>query len=47
VQQGGTIMKQPTDFFQDFQARMSDLFKKSPAKDVERNVKAMLSAQES
>lgn len=36
-------MKQPNDFFQDFQARMSDLLKHSPAKDVERNVKAMLS----
>lgn len=36
-------MKQPSDFFQDFQARMSELLKQSPAKDVERNVKAMLS----
>jgi hypothetical protein len=36
-------MKQPNDFFQDFQNRMSDLLKHSPAKDVERNVKAMLS----
>lgn len=36
-------MKQPNDIFQDFQARMSDLLKHSPAKDVERNVKAMLS----
>ncbi|MFM0111588.1 accessory factor UbiK family protein [Paraburkholderia nemoris] len=36
-------MKQPNDIFNDFQARMSELFKNSPAKDVERNVKAMLS----
>jgi ubiquinone biosynthesis accessory factor UbiK len=36
-------MKQPNDFFQDFQSRMSDWLKHSPAKDVERNVKAMLS----
>ncbi|RKT25910.1 hypothetical protein B0G69_1640 [Paraburkholderia sp. RAU2J] len=36
-------MKQPNDVFNDFQARMSELFKNSPAKDVERNVKAMLS----
>ncbi|HWX11639.1 MAG TPA: accessory factor UbiK family protein [Trinickia sp.] len=36
-------MKQPNDLFQDFQARMSELLKNSPAKDVERNVKAMLS----
>lgn len=36
-------MKQPNDLFQDFQHRMSDLLKHSPAKDVERNVKAMLS----
>ncbi|HEY3600187.1 MAG TPA: accessory factor UbiK family protein [Paraburkholderia sp.] len=36
-------MKQPNDIFNDLQARMSDLLKNSPAKDVERNVKAMLS----
>ena len=36
-------MKQPNDVFNDFQARMSELLKNSPAKDVERNVKAMLS----
>ena len=36
-------MKQPNDVFNDLQARMSELFKNSPAKDVERNVKAMLS----
>ncbi|WP_334040948.1 accessory factor UbiK family protein [Burkholderia ambifaria] len=36
-------MKQPSDVFNDLQARVSDLLKNSPAKDVERNVKAMLS----
>jgi BMFP domain-containing protein YqiC len=36
-------MKQPNDVFNDLQARLSELFKNSPAKDVERNVKAMLS----
>ncbi|WP_323122621.1 accessory factor UbiK family protein [Burkholderia alba] len=35
-------MKQPSDVFNDLQARVSDLLKNSPAKDVERNVKAML-----
>jgi BMFP domain-containing protein YqiC len=35
-------MRQPNDIFNDLQARMSDLFKNSPAKDVERNVRAML-----
>jgi len=39
----GNTMKQPNDVFNDFQARVSDLFKNSPARDVERNVKAMLS----
>jgi len=39
----GNNMKQPNDVFNDFQARISDLLKNSPAKDVERNVKAMLS----
>ncbi|MDR6444653.1 BMFP domain-containing protein YqiC [Paraburkholderia terricola] len=39
----GNTMKQPNDVFNDFQARMSELFKNSPAKDVERNLKAMLS----
>ncbi|SIT37034.1 conserved hypothetical protein [Paraburkholderia ribeironis] len=39
----GNTMKQPNDVFNDFQARMSELFKNSPAKDIERNVKAMLS----
>jgi BMFP domain-containing protein YqiC len=36
-------MKQPNDVFKDFQTRMGELIKNSPAKDVERNVKAMLS----
>ncbi|SAL26487.1 Membrane fusogenic activity [Caballeronia peredens] len=36
-------MKQPNDVFNDLQQKMSDLFKNSPAKDVERNMKAMLS----
>ncbi|SDB85659.1 accessory factor UbiK family protein [Paraburkholderia lycopersici] len=36
-------MKQPNDVFNDLQARMSDLLKNSPARDVERNVRAMLS----
>jgi ubiquinone biosynthesis accessory factor UbiK len=36
-------MKQPNDVFNDFQAKLSELLKNSPAKDVERNVKAMLS----
>ncbi|KWH05466.1 phosphoheptose isomerase [Burkholderia territorii] len=36
-------MKQPSDVFNDLQSRISDLLKNSPAKDVERNVKAMLS----
>lgn len=36
-------MKQPSDVFNDLQSRVSDLLKNSPAKDVERNVKAMLS----
>ncbi len=36
-------MKQPNDVFNDLQARVSDLLKNSPARDVERNVRAMLS----
>jgi BMFP domain-containing protein YqiC len=36
-------MKQPNDMFNDLQARFSEMLKNSPAKDVERNVKAMLS----
>ena len=36
-------MKQHSDVFNDLQSRVSDLLKNSPAKDVERNVKAMLS----
>ncbi|AGK46794.1 MULTISPECIES: accessory factor UbiK family protein [Burkholderia] len=35
-------MKQPSDVFNDLQARIGDLLKNSPVKDVERNVKAML-----
>ncbi|MBJ9687395.1 accessory factor UbiK family protein [Burkholderia vietnamiensis] len=35
-------MKQPSDVFNDLQSRVGDLLKHSPAKDVERNVKAML-----
>lgn len=38
----GNTMKQPSDVFNDLQARIGDLLKNSPAKDVERNVKAML-----
>jgi ubiquinone biosynthesis accessory factor UbiK len=36
-------MKQPNDVLNDIQARVSDLLKNSPARDVERNVRAMLS----
>ncbi|MDR5749416.1 MULTISPECIES: accessory factor UbiK family protein [unclassified Caballeronia] len=36
-------MKQPNDVFNDFQQKMSELLKNSPAKDLERNMKAMLS----
>ncbi|WJF90005.1 accessory factor UbiK family protein [Paraburkholderia bonniea] len=36
-------MKQPNDVFNDLQAKVSDLLKNSPVKDVERNVKAVLS----
>jgi BMFP domain-containing protein YqiC len=35
-------MKQPNDVFNDLQARFNEMLKNSPAKDVERNVKAML-----
>ncbi|AOJ03023.1 MULTISPECIES: accessory factor UbiK family protein [Burkholderia] len=35
-------MKQPSDVFNDLQSRIGDLLKNSPAKDVERNVKAIL-----
>ncbi|HDR9012085.1 TPA: accessory factor UbiK family protein [Burkholderia vietnamiensis] len=35
-------MKQPSDVFNDLQSRVGDLLKNSPAKDVERNVKAIL-----
>jgi BMFP domain-containing protein YqiC len=36
-------MKQPNDMFNDFQAKMGELLKNSPAKDIEKNMKAMLS----
>lgn len=36
-------MKHPNDVFNDLQGRVSDLLKNSPARDVERNVRAMLS----
>lgn len=36
-------MKQPTDVLNDLQSRVSDLLKNSPARDMERNVRAMLS----
>src|ERR1700710_709814 len=36
-------MKQPNDVFNYFQAKMSELLKNSPAKDIEKNMKAMLS----
>jgi BMFP domain-containing protein YqiC len=36
-------MKQPNDVFNEYQAKMSELLKNSPAKDIERNMKAMLS----
>lgn len=35
-------MKQPSDVFNDIQARVGDLLKNSPVKDVERNMKVML-----
>lgn len=31
-----------SDWFEDFQKNVSDLIKKSPAADIERNVKAMM-----
>lgn len=36
-------MKQPNDVLNDLQSRVSELLKNSPARDVERNVRAMLS----
>jgi ubiquinone biosynthesis accessory factor UbiK len=39
----GNRMKQPNDVFNDLQSKVSDLLKNSPARDVERNVRAMLS----
>ena len=35
-------MIKPNDFFEDFQKNMSELIAKSPAADIERNVKAMM-----
>ena len=35
-------MKQPSDVFNHLQARVGDLLKNSPTRDVERNMKAML-----
>ncbi len=35
-------MKQPNDVFNDLQQKMSEFFQNSPAKDVEKNMKAML-----
>ena len=32
-----------TNFFDDMQAKMNQVFENSPAKDIEKNVKAMLS----
>lgn len=36
-------MKQPNDVFNDLQSRFSEMLRNSPARDLERNVKAMLS----
>jgi len=36
-------MKQPNDVFNDLQNRVSEMLKNSPARDVERNVRAMMS----
>ncbi|KMQ80457.1 hypothetical protein BPMI_03353 [Candidatus Burkholderia pumila] len=35
-------MKQPNDVFNDLQQKMSEFFANSPAKNVEKNMKAML-----
>ncbi|KMY86378.1 hypothetical protein BUMB_04093 [Candidatus Paraburkholderia calva] len=35
-------MKQSNDVFNDFQRKMSEFLQNSPAKDVEKNMKAML-----
>lgn len=35
-------MKQPNDVFNDLQQKMGEFFQNSPAKDVEKNMKAML-----
>lgn len=36
-------MKQPSDILNDLQNRLGGILKNSPVKDVERNIKAMLS----
>jgi ubiquinone biosynthesis accessory factor UbiK len=38
----GETMKQPNDVFNDLQQKMSEFLQNSPAKDVEKNMKAML-----
>jgi ubiquinone biosynthesis accessory factor UbiK len=38
----GATMKQPNDVFNDLQQKMSEFLQNSPAKDVEKNMKAML-----
>jgi len=35
-------MIKPNDWFEDFQKNMSEMIAKSPAADIERNVKAMM-----
>nr|WP_150699117.1 accessory factor UbiK family protein [Pandoraea terrae] len=35
-------MMKPNEILQDMQAKVSDLLKQSPAKDIERNVKSLL-----
>jgi len=35
-------MANRTDWFEDFQKNLSDLIAKSPAADIERNIKAMM-----
>ncbi|AHB76226.1 phosphoheptose isomerase [Pandoraea pnomenusa] len=37
----GRLMK-PNEILQDMQAKVSDLLRQSPAKDIERNVKSLL-----
>ncbi|WP_185182711.1 accessory factor UbiK family protein [Mycoavidus sp. B2-EB] len=35
-------MMKPSELFQDLQTKISDLLKNSPVKDIEQNIKAML-----